>query len=58
MKTALKILLVPVVFCGLIAFGMGATVLSARHPSPVPTIGAAYKSGGAFTSAVCELESN
>jgi hypothetical protein len=58
MKTAVKILFVPLVFCGLTAFGMAATILSARHPSPVPTIGAAYKAGSALTSAVCELESN
>jgi hypothetical protein len=56
MKTALKILLVPVIFCGLTAFGMAATVLSAKHPSPVPTIGAQYKAGGTVVSSTSQLE--
>lgn len=39
MKTALKILLIPIVVSSLAAFGMWATVLAERHPSPVATIG-------------------
>jgi hypothetical protein len=40
MKTALKILLIPVVVSGLAAFGMWATVQAGRHPSPIAKIGA------------------
>jgi len=40
MKTILKILFIPAVVFGLAAFGMWATVLAERHPSPVAQIGA------------------
>jgi hypothetical protein len=39
MKTALKILLIPIVVTGLSAFGMWATILAERHPSPIAKIG-------------------
>jgi hypothetical protein len=39
MKTALKILLIPIVVSGLAAFGIWATVLAERHPSPIAKIG-------------------
>jgi hypothetical protein len=39
MKTALKILFVPFAVIGLTAFGMWATVLAGKHPSPIAAIG-------------------
>jgi hypothetical protein len=39
MKTALKILLIPIAVSGLAAFGMWATVLAERPPSPIAKIG-------------------
>jgi hypothetical protein len=39
MKTILKILFIPAVVFGLTAFGMWATVLAERHPSPIAQIG-------------------
>ena len=39
MKTALKFLLISVVVTGLAAFGMWATILAGKHPSPIATIG-------------------
>jgi hypothetical protein len=58
MKTALKILFVPVVLCGLTAFGMAATILAEKHPLPVANIGARFEPGGAFVSSVGKPESN
>jgi hypothetical protein len=58
MKTTLKILFVPVVFCGLTAFGMVATILAERHPLPVANIGAGFETGGAFVSSVGKPGSN
>ena len=39
MKTILKILFIPAVVFGLTAYGMWATVLAERHPSPIAKIG-------------------
>jgi hypothetical protein len=39
MKTILKILFIPAVVFGLTAYGMWATVLAERHPSPIAEIG-------------------
>ena len=39
MKTILKILFIPAVVFGLTAYGMWATVLAERHPSPIADIG-------------------
>lgn len=39
MKTAIKILLIPFVVSSLAIFGMWATVLAERHPSPIANIG-------------------
>ena len=39
MKTVLKVLLVPIIVSSLAAFGMWATVLAERHPSPIAQIG-------------------
>ena len=38
MKTIVKILFIPAVVFGLTAFGMWATVLAERHPSPIAQI--------------------
>jgi hypothetical protein len=39
MKTTLKILFIPAVVFGLTAYGMWATVLAEKHPSPIAQIG-------------------
>ena len=39
MKTAFRILLIPLTIFGLTAFGMWATVLAGKHPSPIAAIG-------------------
>ena len=39
MKTILKILFIPAVVFGMTAYGMWATVLAERHPSPIADIG-------------------
>ena len=48
MKTAQKILFIPMIITALTAFGMEATTLSERNPSPVATIGATPESPFAF----------
>jgi hypothetical protein len=39
MKTALKILFIPAAVVGLTVFGMWATILAEKHPSPIAAIG-------------------
>jgi hypothetical protein len=39
MKTAFKILFISTAIAGLTAFGMWATVLAGKHPSPIAAIG-------------------
>jgi hypothetical protein len=39
MKTACRILLIPLAIFGLTAFGMWATVLAGKHPLPIAAIG-------------------
>jgi hypothetical protein len=48
MKTAQKMLFIPMIIAALTAFGMGATTLSERNPSPVATIGATPETPVAF----------
>jgi hypothetical protein len=49
MKTILKILYIPAVIFGLTAFGMWATVLAERHPSPIAQIGTSPATPLGFT---------
>ncbi len=39
MKAAFRILLIPLAIFSLTAFGMWATVLAGKHPSPIAAIG-------------------
>ena len=39
MKTTIKILFIPLAVIGLTTFGMWATVLTEKHPSPIAAIG-------------------
>jgi hypothetical protein len=48
MKTAQSMLFIPMIIAALTAFGMEATTLSARNPSPVATIGAMSEFEGPF----------
>jgi hypothetical protein len=48
MKTAAKILLIPTLIAILTAFGMEATTLAGRNPSPFATIGDTTKLSFAF----------
>jgi hypothetical protein len=40
MKTVQKMLIIPMIIAALTVFGMEATALSERNPSPVATLGA------------------
>lgn len=40
MKTVQKMLFIPMIIATLTVFGMEATALSERNPSPAPTLGA------------------
>lgn len=50
MTSALKILAALMVVLGLTAFGLTATCLAQRNPSPTAVIGAADESPAAFAS--------
>jgi hypothetical protein len=49
MKTAQKILFIPMIIAALTAFGIEATALSERNPSPGTTLGATPETPLAFT---------
>jgi hypothetical protein len=50
MKTAQKMLFIPMIIAALTAYGMEATALSERNPSPVATIGATPETPVAFVA--------
>ena len=50
MKTILKILFIPAVVFGLTAYGMWATVLAERHPSPIADVGGPHEPALGFNA--------